>query len=197
MAVSGHGVHCGIRDVPPHPTQATNIDLSGLRAAEASGVRILRIFVELYIDAFGVFQKRSYAPDGIYVTFGNMCRAERNKLDNIWCVGMKPPHTDMNECLTVFIADIKKLQYGFYATIRGERVYIIGALGIVKAGTMWHVRCMSRHCTYGITSAVLTSLFVFRYATGSSVSWVQKSICKQAMSHVPRRERSGSWGCVL
>jgi len=105
-----------------------------VRKAEEDGVRIVRLFVELYMDVFGVFQKRAYAPDGIYVTFGNMSRSDRNKLSNIWCVGMKPPHTDTTECVSVFTADIKKLQRGYYCTVKDERVYVIGGLGIVKAG---------------------------------------------------------------
>ena len=120
--------------VPPHPTQHSNIDLSRVREAEAKGVRIVRLFVELYIDAFGIFQKRGYSPDGIYVTFGNMSRAERNKSENIWCVGMKPPHTSMNKCLSVFVANIKTLQGGIYITVKDELIFVIGGLGIVKAG---------------------------------------------------------------
>ena len=82
--------------------------MAGVREAEAAGVRVVRLFVELYMDAFGVFQKRGYAPDGVYVTFGNMSRTERNKMDNIWCVGMKPPHADSKLCLGVFIADFER-----------------------------------------------------------------------------------------
>ena len=110
------------------------MDMSGVREAEAKDIPVIRLFVELYMDAFGVFQKRGYAPDGIYVTFGNLSRAERNKMENIWCVGMKPPHTDTKVCLAVFIADLKVLQRGFYTTIRGQEVFIIGGLGVVKAG---------------------------------------------------------------
>lgn len=99
-------------------------------------MRIVRLFVELYIDAFGVFQKRAYSPEGVYITFGNMSRRERNKLSNILCVGMKPPHTDTTVCLSVFTADVKKLQRGFYLTVKGEVVYVIGGLDIVKAGLL-------------------------------------------------------------
>ena len=60
---------CVLSQVPPHPTQYASIDMAGVRQGEAEGVRIVRLFVELYMDAFGVFQKRGYAPEGIYVTF--------------------------------------------------------------------------------------------------------------------------------
>jgi hypothetical protein len=108
--------------------------MSGVEEAESKGVRVVRLFVELYIDAFGVFQKRQYNPEGIYVTLGNMSREERNHLENIWCVGMKPPGTSDSDCLASFLADIKQLQRGFYLQLKTERVFIIGGLGIVKAG---------------------------------------------------------------
>jgi hypothetical protein len=110
------------------------MDLSNLRDAESAGIPVLRMFVELYIDAFGVFQKRAYSPDGFYITFGNMSRAKRNKPENIFCVGMKPPHTKMDECLPVFVLDIVRLQKGYNLEIEGKWYFVIGALGIVKAG---------------------------------------------------------------
>ena len=120
-------------------TQHFEFDLSGVRAAEAKGIRVVRLFVELYIDAFGVFHRRSYAPDGIYVTFGNMTRAERNKMEYIWCVGVKPPRTSMFECLTPFVLEIQRLQRGFYVQLRDELVFVIGGLGIVKAGKVLYL----------------------------------------------------------
>jgi len=120
--------------VSPHPTQKHAMDLSGLRQAELAGIPVLRMFLELYIDAFGVFNKKAYSPDGIYLTFGNMSRAERNKPDNIFCIGMKPPRTTMDEYLPVYILDIIRLQKGYFIDIHDKRHFVIGALGIVKAG---------------------------------------------------------------
>jgi hypothetical protein len=62
-----------------------------------------------------------------------MSRADRNHLDNIFCVGMKPPDTSMSDCLPIFVQDIKKLQHGFFLTIEGKLYFIVGGLGIVKA----------------------------------------------------------------
>jgi hypothetical protein len=186
------------RQIPPHPTQYANFDLSGLRKAEEDGVRIVRLFVELYIDAFGVFQKRAYSPEGVYITFGNMSRRERNKLSNIWCVGMKPPHTDTTVCLSVFTADVKKLQRGFYHTVKGEIVYVIGGLGIVKAGLLrvpstsvfarpdssWGI-CPANET---LSACLFVSLHV-RYATSARVGRVQAPKRHRAVPHVPREER--------
>ena len=72
--------------VAPHPTHRFQFDLSELHKAESRHVRIVRVFLELYIDGFGVFHKKSYTPDAIYMTFGNQTRSTRNKLENIWCV---------------------------------------------------------------------------------------------------------------
>jgi hypothetical protein len=122
--------------VPPHPTQHFEFDMSGVRDAETRGCQVVRLFEELYIDAFGVFQKKYYSPEGIYVTLGNLSREERNKLENIWCVGMKPPNTSEEECLDFFVQDKKKLQRGFYVQLQNDKlVFVIGGLGIVKAGS--------------------------------------------------------------
>ena len=59
--------------------------MSGVREAESKGCQVVRLFVELYVDAFGVFQKKHYNPEGIYVTLGNLSREERNLLENIVC----------------------------------------------------------------------------------------------------------------
>ena len=105
-----------------------------VREAEEKNSRVVRLFIELYMDAFGVFQKKYYNPEGIYVTLGNLSRAERNKLENIWCIGMKPPNTNLSECLEFFLLDIKNLQRGFYVELENEIILVIGGLGIVKAG---------------------------------------------------------------
>ena len=46
--------------VPPHPTQSFDFAMSGVHDAHeatSKGIRVVRLFVELYKDAFGVFQK--------------------------------------------------------------------------------------------------------------------------------------------
>jgi hypothetical protein len=190
--------------VPPHPTQNFSFDLSGVREAETNGVRVVRIFVELYIDAFGAFQKKYYSPEGIYVTLGNLPRTERNQLDNIWCVGMKPPDTDEAECLEFFVQDVKKLQRGFYVQLQDERIFVIGGLGIVKAGqsltNLCHwifprrtAVCLSSSCTTTLACVcsvlachVLTApphysalrVFTARHAPSSIDGWLQKPQCK-------------------
>ena len=123
--------------VPPHPTQSFDFAMSGVHdahEAKSKGIRVVRLFVELYKDAFGVFQKKNYNPEGIYVTLGNLSREERNLSENIWCVGMKPPNTSDEECLAFFISDIKRLQRGFFLQLKNELIFVIGGLGIVKAG---------------------------------------------------------------
>ena len=126
-----------LSSIPPHPTQHSKFDLTAIRQAEEMGIRIIRLFVELYIDAFGVYAKKGYSPEGMYITFGNLTRQERNRFENIWCVGMKPPKTSTHECLKGFIEDIQLLQRGFYVCINDEVVFVTGALGIVKAGNMF------------------------------------------------------------
>jgi len=119
--------------VAPHPTHRFQFDLSELHKAESRHVRIVRVFLELYIDGFGVFHKKSYTPDAIYMTFGNQTRSTRNKLENIWCLGIKPPNTSIHDCLKAFIQDVKRLQHGFYTAVAGEQIFVIGGIGLVKA----------------------------------------------------------------
>jgi hypothetical protein len=144
-----HGVICLLKDVTPHPTNAYEYDMRAVRDAESKGIRVLRLFVELYIDGFGTWRKVQYSPDGIYISFGNESRQTRNQLDNIHCLGMKPPNTNMNDCLAPIVEDLKKLQTGFLVTVAGHLVFVIGGLGIVKADmpqAQELAGCMSMSC---------------------------------------------------
>ncbi len=94
--------------IAPHPTNVFRYDLSGIRHAEAKGIRIVRVFVELYLDGFGIWRKIKHSPDGIYITIGNQRRCVRIKLDNIHCLGIKSPNTSTNEALRPIIDDLKK-----------------------------------------------------------------------------------------
>ena len=99
-----------MKNVTPHPTNAYEYDTRAVRDAESKGIKIVRLFVELYVDGFGLWRKVQYSPDGIYIMFGNDSRADRNHLDNIHCLGMKPPNTDLHACLVPIVDDLKKLQ---------------------------------------------------------------------------------------
>jgi len=42
---------------------------------------------------------------------------------------MKPPHTELGDCLKPLLSEVKELQQGYYFHIRGELVFVIGAIG--------------------------------------------------------------------
>jgi hypothetical protein len=73
---------------------------------------VFKVMIILYIDGFQVYSKSRASVDGIYISLGNMPRALRNQLANIFCVGVVPPGADINECLACYSADFKTLQEG-------------------------------------------------------------------------------------
>ncbi len=57
--------------------------------------------------------------------------------------------------MSVFTADVKKLQRGFYHTVKAELVYVAGGRGIVKSD---HLRVPS------LFAGPVVAAFILRYA---------------------------------
>ncbi len=118
-----------------HQTRRDTFDRTRVRAAEAAGCEVIRLFIVAFIDGFGLFRRASHSTDGFYATLGNFDRRDRHNLENIWCLGMKPPGTDLRDCMKPFLVEIKDLQRGYYLQLEGEvkPVFVIGSLGLFIA----------------------------------------------------------------
>ena len=106
-------------DVHRHPT--TNFDHSKLFAnlaeAEADDVEVVRVFVQIYMDAFPVLSSRKNASsEAIYVSFGNLSQEELQHLDNYFCLGQFPKGVDRHECFKGWLSEFCVLQDGFRVT---------------------------------------------------------------------------------
>ena len=135
LAVSQKSHWDKISDIDLHPCDQFVFDRTRLSEAESRGCQIYRLFIVLFIDGFGVFKRTSHTTDAFYVTLGNLDRKDRHKLENIWCLGMKPPRTKMADCLKPMLAEIKELQQGWYVVLPGDSIpsFVIGSLGVCIA----------------------------------------------------------------
>jgi hypothetical protein len=135
VAVSASRHWSSINSIDVHPCDQHSFDSSRLRAAESAGIEIVRLFIILYIDGFGLFRRAAHTTDGIYAALGNLDRNDRHQLENIWCLGMKPPGTSLDACLQPVLSELKELQRGYYLHLANELkpVFVIGSLGVCLA----------------------------------------------------------------
>lgn len=106
-------------------------------------MRIFRIFLSLYYDAYGAFSRVYYSIGGIYLTLGNMSYEDRQKTENAFIWGLVPPKHDLTDCLDCLVPQIKQLQSGFKLTLHhpandqlgipahNEDVWVIGGIGVI------------------------------------------------------------------
>jgi hypothetical protein len=104
-------------------------------------IRIFRIFLSLYYDAYGAFNRVYYSIGGIYLTLGNMKYSDRQKTGNAFIWGLVPPDHELTDCLECLVPQIKQLQRGFKLTLhhpstvhsgpRDEEVWVVGGLGVI------------------------------------------------------------------
>lgn len=104
-------------------------------------MRILRIFLSLFYDAYGAFNRTQYSIGGIYVTLGNMKYNRRQQMENAYVWGLVPPDHDLTECLACLVPQIQQLERGFRMTLHhpstagvaahDEDVWIVGGIGVI------------------------------------------------------------------
>ena len=56
-----------------------------------SGVPILRLWLNIYVDAFGALNRVYHSTAGVYMSLGNMPRTERLKRENMHMIGLAEP----------------------------------------------------------------------------------------------------------
>jgi hypothetical protein len=99
-----------------------------------SGLRCLRIFIDLYYDDFGTFRNVYHSLGGVYIQFGNMPFYLRKLLKNHFPLGFVPFGAKFADFIQPFIEDMQRLQDGIRMTLyNGEDVYIRAGLGVITA----------------------------------------------------------------
>jgi hypothetical protein len=93
----------------------------------------IRIFIDLYYDDFGAFNKAYHKLGGIYIQIGNMNRELRRKLKNHFLIGFVPFGGKFEDVLEEFISDIKELQNGILMTLKDEQVWVTAGFGMATA----------------------------------------------------------------
>ena len=93
----------------------------------------LKIFVDLYYDDFGAFNKAYHKLGGIYIQIGNMNKELRKKLKNHFLIGFVPFGGEFNDTLKEFISDMKELQDGIAMKIKDEKVWVTAGFGMATA----------------------------------------------------------------
>jgi len=111
-----------------HPSETINLP------SIPSGLRCLRIFIDLYYDDFGTFRNVYHSLGGVYIQFGNMPFCLRKLLKNHFPIGFVPFGAKFSDFIKPFIVDMRRLQDGIRMTLHdGEEVFIRGGLGVVTA----------------------------------------------------------------
>jgi hypothetical protein len=94
------------------------------------GMKVKIIFLDLYLDSYGAFNRVYYSIGGLYVTLGNLPFQLRQSADNLHIWGLVPPDSNISDCLNeCMIEQIKKLQRGYECIMFGEKVWLVGGIG--------------------------------------------------------------------
>ena len=85
-----------------HPTHTYDFSrlFTKLDAARARGLRIFRLFVSLYFDAYGLFIGKQIPVNAAYVTLGNESFEELQTLDSLVALGKFPKGVDQMDCMS-------------------------------------------------------------------------------------------------
>ena len=119
-----------------HPT--SNFDHSKLftnvAQAEAEGLEVFRVFVQVYMDAFPILSSRkNESSEAVYFSVGNWNQEELQRLDNYFCLGHFPKGVNRHECFRVWLSEFAVLQDGFRVTLSsGKTVFLCGGIGVGK-----------------------------------------------------------------
>ena len=92
------------------------------KSSSNPNIKHFKIFVDLYYDDFGAFNKAYHKLKRIYIQLGNMNRELRRKLRNYFLIRFVPFGRESDDVLREFISDIKDLQNGILMEMRDEQV---------------------------------------------------------------------------
>ena len=90
------------------------------------------MWIELFLDSFGVNSTRNTSVTGVYISFSNIRRQMKHLQDNIYTVMLIPPNVSLKEALQPIRSDLIKLQKGYkalkYEENKATEVEVKGAI---------------------------------------------------------------------
>jgi hypothetical protein len=136
------------KDMRRHPVDAYDFDtlFSNLQKARDEKFRILRVGVCLFGDGFGFLNgAKPMSSNACYVSFLNDELTELSQLD---CIGQYSKGLQTMDCWSL---GARHTQAGFTTTIREERVFVCGGVGLVRADqpqAQLFVGCLNHNANY-------------------------------------------------
>jgi hypothetical protein len=104
-----------------------------------AGLPTLKLFLDLYADDFGTYKNVYNATGGIYLVIGNLPQVSRQKLRNLFDLGLIPAGVSFENYIQPFIRELESLQRGRRFTIRGTAYWIVA--GKCKCKYLCNVFC--------------------------------------------------------
>jgi len=92
------------------------------------GLRTLKLFLDIYFDDFGIFRNVYNAAGGVYLTLGNMPQELRQKLRNIFDLGLIPAGVSFEEYIKPFVFELEQLERGCRWRIGEEDVWVVAGM---------------------------------------------------------------------
>ena len=90
------------------------------------------MWIELFLDSFGVYSTRNTSVTGVYISFSNIRRQMKHFPDSIYTVMLIPPNVSLKEALQPIRSDLIKLQQGYkalkYEENKATEVEVKGAI---------------------------------------------------------------------
>ncbi|PKC56328.1 hypothetical protein RhiirA1_402217 [Rhizophagus irregularis] len=98
-----------------------------------NNLRILKIFIDIYYDDFGMYRNTYHSLGGVYIQLGNMPFEMRKHLRNHFILGFVPFGGCFEDFIRPFIKDMKQLEEGILMNVQGRDCWIVAGLGCVNA----------------------------------------------------------------
>lgn len=99
----------------------------------------IKLFLDLYYDDFGVYRNVYNGAGGVYLVIGNLPLEARQKLRNIFNLGLIPAGVSFEDFISPFVRELHDLQKGERWTVNGKDVWVMGGTIIF----VW-LYCLSR-----------------------------------------------------
>ena len=88
----------------------------------------VKLFLDLYYDDFGVYRNVYNGAGGVYLVIGNLPLETRQKLRNIFTLGLVPTGVSFEDFISPFVRELRELQKGERWTVGGKDVWVVGGM---------------------------------------------------------------------
>jgi hypothetical protein len=123
-----------ISEAPLHFCDMFDIDLTKLRDTieKKPHLRVLKLFLTVFVDDFGIYSKIYHKTNGRYVGFGNLPYHLQILMRNIIAMTMAPPDTPPEEAVEAFLCGVREMEKGYEVDLGSElgTIFVMGALGV-------------------------------------------------------------------